>query len=160
MAAGAQRTGVVVAVLVVGGEAGHPVDVLLVGPGRVDQLRTLTELRVAVEPLATAGGARHATADERERLSTLATRMRQLGEAGELEAFLAADVEFHALLLQACLNEMFTALTDVIAEVLAGRPPRVTTSLHLEDPGHHAGPSACPRNTTTRGTDQPHRPPP
>ncbi|MGC4789606.1 FadR/GntR family transcriptional regulator [Micromonospora sp. DT178] len=76
---------------------------------------------MAVEPLAAAGAARHATADERERLRSLATRMRQLGEAGTLNAFLAADVEFHALLLQACLNEMFTALTGVIAEVLAGR---------------------------------------
>jgi DNA-binding FadR family transcriptional regulator len=91
------------------------------GPGRADQLRTLTDLRVAVEPLATADAARHATADERERLRTLATRMRQLGEAGELDAFLALDVEFHSLLLQACLNEMFTALTGVITEVLAGR---------------------------------------
>ena len=91
------------------------------GPGRDDQLRTLTELRVAVEPLAAAGAARHATVAERERLRALATQMRQLGEAGELEAFLRADVEFHALLLQACLNEMFTALTSVIAEVLAGR---------------------------------------
>ncbi|MFI7078398.1 FadR/GntR family transcriptional regulator [Micromonospora sp. NPDC049903] len=91
------------------------------GPGRAAQLRTLTDLRVAVEPLAAAGAARHATAEERQRLRALAARMRQLGEAGELDAFLAADVEFHALLLQACLNEMFTALTGVIAEVLAGR---------------------------------------
>ncbi|MEV6813258.1 FCD domain-containing protein [Micromonospora sp. NPDC051296] len=109
------------------------------GPGRADQLRTLTELRVAVEPLAAAAAAQHATVAERERLRTLAARMRQLGEAGELDAFLQADVEFHALLLQACLNEMFTALTSVIAEVLAGRtehglmpkPPRpVALDLH------------------------------
>ncbi|MFI7024968.1 FadR/GntR family transcriptional regulator [Micromonospora sp. NPDC049900] len=93
----------------------------LEGPGRAAQLRTLTDLRVAVEPLAAAGAARHATAEERQRLRALAAQMRQLGEAGELDAFLAADVEFHALLLHACLNEMFTALTGVIAEVLAGR---------------------------------------
>jgi DNA-binding FadR family transcriptional regulator len=93
----------------------------LAGPGRADQLRTLTDLRVAVEPLAAAGAARHAGAGARERLSALAARMRELGEAGRLEDFLAVDVEFHALLLRECHNEMFTALTDVIAEVLAGR---------------------------------------
>ena len=91
------------------------------GPGRADQLRTLTELRVAVEPAAAAGAARHAGDADRQRLVELAAEMRRLGEAGELEAFLNLDVEFHALLLRACRNEMFTALTGVVAEVLAGR---------------------------------------
>ncbi|WP_434739618.1 FadR/GntR family transcriptional regulator [Micromonospora sp. SH-82] len=110
------------------------------GPGRADQLRTLTELRIAVEPLAAANAARYATTADRDRLSALAARMRQLGEAGALEAFLDVDVEFHALLLRGCRNEMFTALTDVIAEVLAGRtehglmprPPR-PLALDLHD---------------------------
>jgi DNA-binding FadR family transcriptional regulator len=91
------------------------------GPGRTEQLRTLTELRVAVEPLAAAGAARHATEGARERLVALAARMRQLGEAGELEAFLEDDIAFHTLLLRECRNEMFKTLTGVIAEVLAGR---------------------------------------
>lgn len=91
------------------------------GPGRADQLRSLTELRVAIEPLAAAGAARHAGDADRERLSTLAAQMRGVGEAGRLDAFLALDIEFHALLLTACRNEMFAALTDVVAEVLAGR---------------------------------------
>ncbi|KXK58672.1 transcriptional regulator [Micromonospora rosaria] len=109
------------------------------GPGRADQLRTLTELRVAVEPLAAAGAARHAAPAQRQRLGALAARMRHLGEAGQLDAFLEVDVEFHALLLHGCHNEMFSALTDVITEVLAGRtehglmprPPRpVALDLH------------------------------
>ncbi|RMI06707.1 FadR/GntR family transcriptional regulator [Cellulomonas triticagri] len=93
----------------------------LAGPGRVGQLRSLTELRAAVEPVAAAGAARHADAAEVDRLLAVVARMRQLGEAGRLEEFLAADIEFHALLLRAGRNEMFTALTDVVAEVLAGR---------------------------------------
>jgi DNA-binding FadR family transcriptional regulator len=91
------------------------------GPNRADQLRTLTELRAAIEPLAAAGAARHASDADRERLSTLAAEMRTVGEAGRLDAFLALDIEFHTLLLTACHNEMFAALTDVVAEVLAGR---------------------------------------
>lgn len=111
------------------------------GPGRAEQLRTLTELRVAVEPRAAASAARHASDAEGDQIVELAAQLRRLGEASELEAFLKVDVAFHSLLLSACRNEMFTALTDVVAEVLAGRthhglmpsPPRpVALDLHQE----------------------------
>ncbi|WP_454730053.1 FadR/GntR family transcriptional regulator [Cellulosimicrobium protaetiae] len=93
----------------------------LEGSGRDPQLRTLTELRHAVEPLAAAGAAVHATDDERAELVAAATRMRMLGEAGDLEEFLALDVRFHELLLRASGNEMFGALAGVVAAVLSGR---------------------------------------
>ncbi|MBE7701598.1 FadR family transcriptional regulator [Oerskovia sp. Sa1BUA8] len=93
----------------------------LAGPGRDAQLRSLTELRCAVEPLAAAGAARHATAEARTELVETATRMRELGEAGRLEEFLQLDIRLHALLLRSSGNEMFAALTDVVGEVLAGR---------------------------------------
>ena len=51
----------------------------------------------------------------------LAADLRRLGEAGDLEAFLAADIEFHRLLLQSCGNEMFLALEGMVAEVLTSR---------------------------------------
>ena len=43
------------------------------------------------------------------------------GHSGDLEAYLVADVTFHRTLLEASGNEMFGALGDVVAEVLAGR---------------------------------------
>ena len=43
------------------------------------------------------------------RLVALAAELRRLGEAGDLEAFLKADIEFHRLLLHSCGNEMFKA---------------------------------------------------
>ena len=91
----------------------------LSGPGRSAQFESLTEVRIAVEPLAAAGAARRASADERGRLLLLAGRMREA--AADPEAFLAADIAFHTLLLQASGNEMFAALSDVVAEVLSGR---------------------------------------
>lgn len=91
----------------------------LSGPGRRIQFRSLTELRIAVEPLAAAGAARKATPEQREALVDLARQMRE--SAGDSEAFLAADIAFHTLLLQASGNEMFTALSEVVAEVLSGR---------------------------------------
>lgn len=93
----------------------------LAGPARLAQLRSLTELRAAVEPVAAAAAARHADPAEVDRLLVLVARMRELGEAGRLDEFVVCDIEFHALLLRAGRNEMFAALTDVVAEVLAGR---------------------------------------
>jgi DNA-binding FadR family transcriptional regulator len=93
----------------------------LAGPGRSAQLRTLTELRIAIEPLAAGAAARAATTAQRSRVVELADTLRRLGEAGELTEFMERDVEFHALLLQASGNEMFSALSDVVAAVLRGR---------------------------------------
>jgi DNA-binding FadR family transcriptional regulator len=93
----------------------------LEGASRARQFKSLTELRCAVEPLAAAGAARNATEEQRDAVVELAGRLRTLGEAGRLEEFLAVDVEFHALLLQASGNEMFSALDDVVTEVLRGR---------------------------------------
>lgn len=93
----------------------------LAGASRARQFQSLTELRCAVEPLAAAGAARHATERQRADVVDLASQLRTLGEAGRLEDFLAVDIQFHALLLHASGNEMFTALEDVVAEVLRGR---------------------------------------
>ncbi len=43
------------------------------------------------------------------------------GRSGDLESYLLADNIFHRTLLEASGNEMFRALTDVVAEVLSGR---------------------------------------
>ncbi len=85
------------------------------------QYSSLTELRIAVEPIAAAGAARRASAAERTRLVALAGELRRLGEAGDLQAFLAVDIEYHQLLLRACGNEMFSALEGMVAEVLTSR---------------------------------------
>lgn len=91
----------------------------LAGPGRSSQFRSLTELRIAVEPLAAAGAARAASEEQRRSLQDLAERMRR--DAHDPEAFLAADIAFHTLILQASGNEMFASLREVFAEVLSGR---------------------------------------
>ncbi len=93
----------------------------LAGAGRDAQLRSLTELRIAIEPLAAHSAARGASAAERQRIVELAAAMRERGEAGELDEFLELDIAFHTLLLRAGGNEMFAALTEVVAVVLKGR---------------------------------------
>ncbi|AEG43511.1 FadR/GntR family transcriptional regulator [Isoptericola variabilis] len=93
----------------------------LEGPGRDEQLRTLTELRHAVEPLAAAGAARHASDETRAELVELAGRMRVLGTRGDLTEFLSLDIRMHELVLRGSGNEMFGALAGVVAAVLSGR---------------------------------------
>ncbi|QZN85821.1 FCD domain-containing protein [Cellulomonas sp. C5510] len=95
----------------------------LEGPGRLAQLRTLTELRHAVEPLAAAGAARYAPVEVRTELMDIARRMRALGEAGEATQaeFLALDIRMHQLLLRASGNELFGALSELVTAVLSGR---------------------------------------
>jgi DNA-binding FadR family transcriptional regulator len=93
----------------------------LQGSEREAQLRSLTELRAAVEPVAAGAAARYATEHDRARIVELAAQMRAHGEDGAREVFLDLDVEFHGLLLRASRNEMFASLTGVVTEVLAGR---------------------------------------
>jgi DNA-binding FadR family transcriptional regulator len=93
------------------------------GAGRVGQLRSLTELRHAVEPLAAALAARHAPLEVRSELLAITARMRELGEAGAGNdaEFLTIDVRLHELLLRSGGNELFGALSGVVATVLSGR---------------------------------------
>lgn len=105
------------------------------GPGRAGQFRSLTHLRRAVEPVAAALAAEHATTDQRAHLLELGRDLRRLGEAGRLVEFLGVDIEFHTLILEAGGNEMFLALRDVIAEVLSGRTHQ---GLMPHNPREHA----------------------
>jgi DNA-binding FadR family transcriptional regulator len=104
----------------------------LAGGGEGAQLRSLTELRLAVEPLAAELAAQHASAEVGGELLQTAARMRTLGRQGDLEGFLELDITFHALVLKASNNEMFSHLGGAVAEVLRGR-----TNLGLMPPHPH-----------------------
>ena len=93
------------------------------GPQREEQLRHLLELRAAIEPVAARVAATRADAATKARLSDLARRLRGLGEAhgGTSPEYLSVDIDFHTLILAAGGNPMLAALSNPIAEVLAGR---------------------------------------
>ena len=93
----------------------------LAGDERADQLRALSELRAAVEPVAASLAARHATPEQSGELTAAVIGMSVTGQAGDLDAYLAHDIRFHAVVLQASANPLFASLTEVIAEVLTGR---------------------------------------
>lgn len=96
----------------------------IAGAGEGTQLRSLTELRTAVEPFAAELAARHCTPAQGAELLSIAAEMRTVGREGDLDRFLALDIRFHSLVLTASGNEMFAAMDDMISAVLRGRTQR------------------------------------
>ncbi|MCC5035155.1 FadR family transcriptional regulator [Streptomyces sp. WAC 00631] len=113
----------------------------LAGTDRPRQLRSLTVLRSAVEPVAAGLAARLATAEQCAELTGHALGMVATSRGGQLESYLVHDVAFHRVVLRASGNEMFAKLGDVVAEVLTGRtqhrvmfsdPDPAAVTLHVQ----------------------------
>jgi len=128
----------------------------LAGPERAGQLRSLSQLRAAVEPVAAALAAHAATPTQCGDLTAAVIGMSVTGQAGDLDTYLEHDIRFHSTLLRASGNELFAALTDVVAEVLAGR------TLHglmpaTPDPGAIRLHADVAQAVQARDTDAAHR---
>ncbi|MFI9564859.1 FadR/GntR family transcriptional regulator [Streptomyces rishiriensis] len=113
----------------------------LAGADRPHQLRSLTVLRSAVEPVAAGLAATHATAEQCAELTRCALGMVATSRGHRLQDYLVHDVAFHRMILVASRNEMFARLGDVVAEVLAGRthhevmfedPDPAAVTLHVQ----------------------------
>ncbi|MEU6604613.1 FadR/GntR family transcriptional regulator [Streptomyces shenzhenensis] len=113
----------------------------LAGTDRPRQLRSLTVLRSAIEPVAAGLAAQHATAEQCAELTECALGMVANSRGHKLEGYLVHDVAFHRVILTASGNEMFARLGDVVAEVLAGRthhevmfedPDPAAVTLHVQ----------------------------
>lgn len=93
----------------------------LASHGRVAQLRSLSELRTAVEPQAAALAALRAPLASASELMGLSGKLWEAGRSGDTELFLTLDIQFHRLVLSSSGNEMFGMLDSLVAEVLTGR---------------------------------------
>jgi DNA-binding FadR family transcriptional regulator len=93
----------------------------LASKARITQLRSLTELRTAVEPEAARLAAVRAPLINASNLMGLAGQLWAAGEAGDQDLFLSLDTEFHRLVLSSSGNEMFAKLDGLVSAVLAGR---------------------------------------
>jgi DNA-binding FadR family transcriptional regulator len=101
--------------------------------GAERQMRSLTSLRAAVEPVAASLAASAASGSARDELVQLAAGLRATATEGDLDAFLLLDLRFHSLILHSCDNEMFAALDEPIAEVLRARHERDLMPSHPRD---------------------------
>jgi DNA-binding FadR family transcriptional regulator len=102
---------------------------------RLEQLQSLNELRGAIEPQAARLAAGRVGWDAASELVSLAARLWAAGQRGDQEEFLRLDVQFHAAVLDASGNAMFSQLQNLVAEVLTGRTEHGLTP-HL--PHHEA----------------------
>lgn len=105
----------------------------LAGTDRPRQLRSLTVLRSAVEPVAAGLAAALATPEQCARLTEAALGMVRTSRGHQLEGYLRHDIAFHRIVLNASGNEMFARLGDVVAEVLTGRTEHAVM-FHDPDP--------------------------
>ncbi|GAA3942991.1 FadR/GntR family transcriptional regulator [Microbacterium soli] len=99
----------------------HVIRWRLAGPSREAQLRSLTELRGAIEPAAAQLAAQRATANEAGDLVGLSARLYAAGKSGDAEEFLHLDIQFHRRILELSGNEMLAKLQPLVEEVLLGR---------------------------------------
>ncbi|MFC8509240.1 FadR/GntR family transcriptional regulator [Streptomyces sp. NPDC057411] len=113
----------------------------LAGADRPRQLRSLTVLRSAIEPVAAGLAAVHATPEQCRELTEQALGMVATSRGRRLEEYLVHDIAFHRVVLNASGNEMFARLGDVVAEVLSGRtrhqvmfedPDPAAVTLHVQ----------------------------
>lgn len=116
----------------------------LASDDRLAQIASLTDVREAIEPMAARLAAHQRTDEQAQRLVDLSATLSSLAERGlgRSDDYLAADIEFHTLLLQASGNEMLHGMRGMVTDVLQGRavhglhparpdPDVVETHLHI-----------------------------
>lgn len=86
----------------------------LEGRNRPKQLKSLFDLRLAVEPHAARLAASEATDAHKRDLRRLADTMVEAVAAPNMREFMEADTQFHSLILRASANEMFSALAPAV----------------------------------------------
>jgi len=93
----------------------------LAGSQRAAQLLALSEVRLAVEPVAAGLAARRATTEQCGALTEAVVGMTTSARVPDLEAYLGHDSDFHRTLLLASGNEAFAAMAEMVQEVLSAR---------------------------------------
>lgn len=93
----------------------------LAGPDRLTALGDLSELRMAVEPVAARLAGARATPAQCGELTAAIVGMAATQRSADHEEYLAHDRDFHRVLLEASGNPVFAALSSAVAEALNGR---------------------------------------
>lgn len=107
------------------------------------QLRSLNQVRLAIEPIAARLAASTASEEQRGEILDLALRLHELevSPSHRVGEELAIDLRFHASILYASGNEMFAALAPSLLAMLKGKsvygsrkrdPISGTVDLHIE----------------------------
>jgi len=93
----------------------------LAGPDRLTALGDLSELRLAIEPVAARLASARATPAQCGELTAAIVGMSATQRSADRDEYLAHDRDFHRVLLEASGNPVFAALSSAVAEALNGR---------------------------------------
>lgn len=93
----------------------------LAGPHRLEEMRWLSQLRGAIEPMAARLAAGQAHRDHIGAVVEAASAMDEVARARDFDRLLRADIEFHTGVLVASGNPLFAAQARVVGAVLEGR---------------------------------------
>jgi len=93
----------------------------LLSQGHDDLVRSLVEIRIAIEPEAARLAAERGRPDVVGRLMVCAGQLWVTGTHGDQTEFVEHDTEFHRLILRASGNPLFARLSDVVQEALRER---------------------------------------
>ncbi|MGO2613563.1 FadR/GntR family transcriptional regulator [Corynebacterium flavescens] len=110
---------------------------------REEQVTSLNQLRLSIEPMAARLAATSAPVEERREILALARKLHELENTPSPRTGeeLAADLRFHTMVLHASGNEMFAALAPSLLSLLKGKsvfgsakrnPLGGTAELHLD----------------------------
>lgn len=82
------------------------------------RFQSLLEVREAMEPAAAALAARNRTDSDLRALQEINARMQAADRAGDTDAFLDANVDWHMQIVNASCNELFSALLGALSEAI------------------------------------------
>lgn len=91
------------------------------GPGYIEQMKELLELRLGIEHAAAGLAAKRLSPENAIAILDRATAMRDAFEDGNARLFYEMDAAFHRLLLEATENAVFAQLADTIGVTLDAR---------------------------------------
>lgn len=100
------------------------------GPGYVQQMRELLELRLGIEHVAARLATERISPDKAKQIVDAAQAMRDAFENKDPHAFFNADAEFHQLLLEGTGNAIIAQLADTLSPVLHVRGTDTRPGMH------------------------------
>jgi DNA-binding FadR family transcriptional regulator len=100
------------------------------GPGYVEQMRQLLELRLGIEEAAARIAADRMSAGDAEAMLSAGFRMRDALDADDAVAFFDADARFHRILLEGTDNAVIAQLADTFGAALSVRGTDSRPGMH------------------------------
>lgn len=100
------------------------------GPGYVEQMRELLELRLGVEHVAAGLAAARISSEEAEKILACARGMEEALETNDARKFFEIDSEFHRLLLRGSQNYLMAQLADTISAAFDVRGRDTRPGMH------------------------------